>query len=269
MGQGRPNLFDALATSEDSFAFANGKRARFQKRWFAAIDQIIARRKVSPTKAGHRDLLDLLLRLTDAETGEVLSDAEIRDQCATMFFAGSETTARLMFWASYLLAMDPEEQASVRKEIAACPPERITASTISKSGGGCATCSWRLCGSIRRWPISFGPQTNPTTFAARRLKPTRRCILAHGSCIAIGDSGIGRLRFFLVALGRNRPVDPDPSLYSLWLGASHLHRPLVCSGGSPDRHGAAAIALQDQSPRPAARLARRPRHHRTVLRTLV
>ena len=124
-GPGRPNLFDAFATSENSFAFANGKRARFQKRWFAAIDQIISRRKASPTKAGHRDLLDLLLSLKDAETGEALSDAEIRDQCATMFFAGSETTARLMFWASYLLAMDPEEQASVRKEIAAFPPERI------------------------------------------------------------------------------------------------------------------------------------------------
>ena len=42
-----------------------------------------------------------------------------------MFFAGSETTARLMFWASYLLAMEPEEQASLRTEIAAFPPERI------------------------------------------------------------------------------------------------------------------------------------------------
>ena len=67
-----------------------------------------------------------MLSLSDAETGEALSDAEIRDQCATMFFAGSETTARLMFWASYLLAMDPEEQASVRKEIAASPPERVS-----------------------------------------------------------------------------------------------------------------------------------------------
>jgi len=57
--------------------------------------------------------------VSDAETGEALADAEIRDQCATMSFAGSETTARLMFWASYLLAMDLEEQVSVRKEIAA------------------------------------------------------------------------------------------------------------------------------------------------------
>jgi cytochrome P450 len=125
-GPGRPNLLDAFAASENSFAFANRKRTRFQKRWFAAIDQIISQRKASPTKAGHRDLLDLMLSLSDAETGEALSDAEIRDQCATMFFAGSETTARLMFWASYLLAMDPEEQASVRKEIAASPPERVT-----------------------------------------------------------------------------------------------------------------------------------------------
>jgi cytochrome P450 len=31
-----------------------------------------------------------------------------------------------MFWASYLLAMDPEEQAAVRKEIAAFPPEHIS-----------------------------------------------------------------------------------------------------------------------------------------------
>ena len=67
-----------------------------------------------------------MLSLKDAESGEALSDAEIRDQCATMFFAGSETTARLMFWASYLLAMDPEEQASVHKEITAFPPDRIS-----------------------------------------------------------------------------------------------------------------------------------------------
>ena len=124
-GPGRPNLFDAFAKSEDSFAFVNKKRTRFQKRWFPAIDRIISQRRASPAKAGHRDLLDLLLSLGDAETGETLSVAEIRDQCATMFFAGSETTARLMFWASYLLAMEPEEQASLRTEIAAFPPERI------------------------------------------------------------------------------------------------------------------------------------------------
>jgi cytochrome P450 len=125
-GPGVPNLFDAFATSESAFGFANGKRARFRKHWSAAIDALISERRASPVKTTHRDLLDLLLNLSDAETGAALSDAEIRDQCATMLAAGSETTARLMFWASYLLAMDPEEQASVREEIAAFPPERIS-----------------------------------------------------------------------------------------------------------------------------------------------
>ena len=79
-GPGRPTLFDAFAKSDNAFGFANGKRARFQKRWFAAIDHIIAQRRASPTKAGHRDLLDLLLTLKDADSGEALSDAEIRKQ---------------------------------------------------------------------------------------------------------------------------------------------------------------------------------------------
>jgi cytochrome P450 len=109
-GAGRPGLLDGFAPSEDSFGFALGKRRRFQSKWFAAIAAIIVERKAEPKSAGHRDLLDLLLELKDAETGETLSDDEIRDQSATMFFAGSETTARLMFWAAHLLTLDREEQ---------------------------------------------------------------------------------------------------------------------------------------------------------------
>lgn len=124
-GPGRPTLFDGFAKSENAFAYANLGRARFQKRWRAAIDQVIAQRKASPARAACADLLDLLLSIRDSETGEVLPDDEIRDQCATMMFAGSETTARLMFWACYLLSMDPGEQARVREEIAAFPPERL------------------------------------------------------------------------------------------------------------------------------------------------
>jgi len=94
-GPGRPSLFDAFATREDSFAFTLRKRERFQAVWFGEIDAIVATRRARPRTAGQCDLLDLLMELKDAETGEGLSDVEIRDQCATMFFAGSETTARL------------------------------------------------------------------------------------------------------------------------------------------------------------------------------
>jgi cytochrome P450 len=68
-----------FAKSEDAFAFSNCKRRRFQSVWVAAIDAIIAERQAQSSSAGHRDLLDLLLSLKDAGTGETLSNAEIRD----------------------------------------------------------------------------------------------------------------------------------------------------------------------------------------------
>jgi hypothetical protein len=75
-GPGRPTLIDGFAQSENTFAFANAKRARFLKYWRASIDQIVSRRKASPTAPSHRDLLGLLLgvrcRFTlIAETGRV------------------------------------------------------------------------------------------------------------------------------------------------------------------------------------------------------
>lgn len=125
-GPGRPQIFDAFATSETSFAFSLRGRRAFQKRWFAAVDAIIAARRAAPHETDHRDLLDLLIAARDPETGESLAADEIRDQCATMIFAGYETTARLLFWTSYLLTLDHGEQTRLRAEIAAFPPERVT-----------------------------------------------------------------------------------------------------------------------------------------------
>ncbi|WP_298261080.1 cytochrome P450 [Bradyrhizobium sp.] len=125
-GPGRPQIFDAFAASETSFAFALGGRRAFQKRWFAAVDAVVAARRGATHDTNHRDLLDLLMAARDPDTGEQLSADEIRDQCATMIFAGFETTSRLLFWASYLLTLDPGEQARLRDEIASFPPERVT-----------------------------------------------------------------------------------------------------------------------------------------------
>lgn len=126
-GPGRPGLLDAAAKKDGDFAWANGRRERFVRNWFAEIEAIIAERRNRPDADGqHRDMLDLLLNIVEKDTGEALSNAEIRDQCGTMFFAGSETTARLMFWAAYLLAQDLEEQGRVRAEITAFPAERAS-----------------------------------------------------------------------------------------------------------------------------------------------
>jgi len=124
-GPGRPQVLDGLARTETAFSFALGGRRAFQKRWTALVDSIVAdRRRVAPGDAP-RDLLDLLFAARDPETGGSLSPAEIRDQAATMIFAGYETTARLLFWASYLLTLDQREQSRVHAEVSAFPPNRI------------------------------------------------------------------------------------------------------------------------------------------------
>ena len=124
-GPGRPTVFDGFARTEDAFGFALGARRRFQKTWFADVDRIVADRRAAPAREGHRDLLDLLLAARDPETGAPLSDAEIRDQCATMLLAGFETTSRLLFWTTYLLCLDPAEQTRLRAEVAAFSPDRV------------------------------------------------------------------------------------------------------------------------------------------------
>jgi len=125
-GPGRPNMLDGFARTEESFAFATRRRRRFRRAWSDTIDAIIASRRTSPASAAHGDLLDLLIAARDSESGEALSDVEVRDQCGTMLVAGSETTARLLFWATYLLTLDAAEQNRLRDELAAYPPERVS-----------------------------------------------------------------------------------------------------------------------------------------------
>jgi cytochrome P450 len=125
-GPGHPNLLDMLARNEAAFKFATRKRRAFQKAWFAAVDEVVAQRSRSRHDGEHRDLLDLLLAACNVETGEALAATEVRDQCATFIFGGFETTARLLFWASYLLTLDLAEQERLRTEVAAFSPERLS-----------------------------------------------------------------------------------------------------------------------------------------------
>ncbi|WP_374472317.1 cytochrome P450 [Phenylobacterium sp.] len=124
---GRPNIFDGYARTHEDFPFAQASRRRFQTVWQGAVDALVAERRTAPAAAVHRDLLDLLLAARDAETGAPLTDAEVRDQAATLLFAGFETTSRLLFWTSYLLALDPVEQARLRAEVRAFPPDHVGA----------------------------------------------------------------------------------------------------------------------------------------------
>ena len=64
----------------------------------------------------YHDLLAMLMETEDEDTGERMSDRQVRDEVVTLFIAGTETSAVALSWALYLLARHPREAASVCEE---------------------------------------------------------------------------------------------------------------------------------------------------------
>jgi unspecific monooxygenase len=94
-------------------------RARFRKRWTQFVHQLMAERRAAGKKEGApaRDLYDLMDAARDPETGQAFTDEQLGDEVATMILAGHETTATALFWALYLLALDPATQERVAAEV--------------------------------------------------------------------------------------------------------------------------------------------------------
>lgn len=64
------------------------------------------------------DLLSLLMQMRDDETGEGMSEKQLRDEVLITFFAGHETTAQLLTWAWYLFSKHPEVEERFHAELA-------------------------------------------------------------------------------------------------------------------------------------------------------
>jgi cytochrome P450 len=64
-----------------------------------------------------RDLISLLLAARDPETGEPMSQQEIRDQVLIFLLAGHETTSIALTFTLHLLGCHPEVQAAVHREV--------------------------------------------------------------------------------------------------------------------------------------------------------
>src|ERR1700709_140466 len=94
-------------------------RGFFRKRWTRFVAMLMAERRAAGRKADAppRDLFDLMGAARDPETGAAFSDEQLGDQVATMILAGHETTATALFWALYLLALDPETQEQLADEV--------------------------------------------------------------------------------------------------------------------------------------------------------
>ncbi|MEZ4448314.1 MAG: cytochrome P450 [Nannocystaceae bacterium] len=78
---------------------------------------ILAERRRTGEDRG--DLLSMLMRAVDEETGARMSDAQLRDEVLTIFLAGHETTANALTWTLYLLSKAPTIADRVHAELTA------------------------------------------------------------------------------------------------------------------------------------------------------
>ncbi|MDB5225836.1 MAG: cytochrome [Bacteroidota bacterium] len=76
---------------------------------------IIERRRKQ--KEQHQDLLSMLMEARDEETGEVMSNKQLRDEILTIFVAGHETTQIALGWTFFLLTQNPDKTKILTDEI--------------------------------------------------------------------------------------------------------------------------------------------------------
>jgi len=79
------------------------------------VMRIIEQRRRAGTDTG--DLLSMLLVARDADTGEGMSDRQLRDEVMTFVLAGHETTAVTLAWAWHLLSMHPTIAEQLHAEV--------------------------------------------------------------------------------------------------------------------------------------------------------
>ena len=88
---------------------------RFQRN-MQVIEDFIQKRIAAGREQNGDNLLAILLKAQDSETGYQLSDQQLRDEVATLFFAGFETTARSLTWGWYLLGRYPQSFKQLAEE---------------------------------------------------------------------------------------------------------------------------------------------------------
>jgi cytochrome P450 len=189
----------------------NHLRVRSTLRFFErAIDELIAtrrRRLAEQSDGAPNDILTLLLAAVDPDTGEGLSEAEVRSNVLTFIMAGHETTANLLSWSLFLLSQVDDWRECVRSEA-----ER-------EIGRGSVTdLAERL------------PQTRAVIDEAARLYPPIAAI----SRVAIeadtlAGEAIPRGTLVVIApyvLHRHRTLWPDPDVFdpARFLDANHRSR---------------------------------------------
>ena len=99
------------------WAKISGKEKAFQKtlkKFDEVLYEVIALRKNQPYR---NDLLSMLMEARDEDTGEGMSDKQLRDELLTIYVAGHETSGYTLAWAMYSLCSHPEVYLKAKEEV--------------------------------------------------------------------------------------------------------------------------------------------------------
>ena len=77
--------------------------------------RVIRERRASSEHSG--DLLDMLLEARDEDTGQGMNDEQVRNEVASIYGAGHETTAVTLSWVWLALNQNPEVLARLQQEV--------------------------------------------------------------------------------------------------------------------------------------------------------
>ena len=94
------------------------KNRRFQaalRVLHGAVDHIISERRRGPSESA--DLLSMLLAARDEETGEAMTDDQLRVEVTTFLLAGQETTSLALTWTWYLLSQHADARQRLEDEV--------------------------------------------------------------------------------------------------------------------------------------------------------
>ena len=100
---------------------------RRQKKIADQLDQLLQNiiRERKNDKGQHDDLLDMLLSVRYEDTGEGMTDQQLRDESLILFVAGHETSANALAWTWYLLSHHPDIEAKILEEASSVLENRL------------------------------------------------------------------------------------------------------------------------------------------------
>lgn len=125
------------------------------KRALVTLDElvfdIIRRFRAGEAENAADTLLGMLMAARDPDTGEGMSDRQLRDEIVTLYLAGHETTANMLNWTFYLLSRSTAERDLLQQEVDALADGPPTLSSLQQM----ERAPWVLSEALRLFPPAW------------------------------------------------------------------------------------------------------------------